>query len=532
MRFGWFIAVWCSCVLPTIAQTFRAEVTPNPARTDRPVALTYTLEGGQPEQFIEPEFGAAFRVQGGPNYSSQTRIVNGRTSKSWSASYWLRIERPGTYTVPAAAVRTNDRTLRTEPIAFNVQPGVPTDELRDAGEHFVRLEVSADTAYPGQQLTLDYVLYTTARQLNYDFSQLPEPGNAYVRQVEAFNDQPFAAEIDGTPYTAKVIRREAVFPQQSGTLTLDPATVRLGVPTGRYVTRGFFRQPETVNLRLTTPRRRIPVLPFPDPPADFAGVAGEYVIDVRPDRRSLTTDESLRLRVAITGTGDPRRLEVPDLGLERDFEVYDPTLVDESIYERGGRVEGRKQFDYLLVPKRAGVVNLRPNLRYWSPDSLAYLTATTRIQRIQVAAGSGAATADVPLPAATPESRLFSEATLRPRTSWYPGSALFWMLTLLPLLLVSGTIGFDFYRRHQRLLGASESVSPVEQHLHAARAARAAGDTEAFYAALERLLDLESDGSEPALLELRQRIELARYAGYVPQSELAGDLRLVEALVA
>lgn len=456
--------------------------------------VTYTLENATPQQFLPPDFGKSFTVVSGPNRGSRVSIVNGRKSSSISYSYQVAANRIGRINLPSAAVLVNGRRMTASGKTINVRE--PGEELQiPETQNALVLEVNADTAYVGQQLHLDFVLYTTATRIGFDFTKLPSIDGAYEQALERFDDTVRPDTIDGTVYSRKVLRRVAVFPQQAGTMEIGVGALRLTQETGRTIRRGFFPERETIASILQTEATTIPVLALPQPtPNNFSGaVESNLQMQIQLDKWTLTTDGALKLTLTLFGESDVKRWAVPEIEFGAEFEVYEPTVLGQQTQESGGVLKSRKQIQYTLLPRRAGTYTLRPSISYFAPDTAAYLTAQSRSFRVVVDPGKAIISEDNPIENATPSgpAPYFTTTSLVARRQSYYGSVLFWLLTSFPIV---GLLGVMFYKnrrdnrteRDPSLVKRERARAEAERHLSTAKSYLASENFRAFYQEIHR----------------------------------------------
>jgi len=77
------------------------------------VQVKYTLKQADINDFETPEF-THFQVVSGPMVSSSISIVNGDKSQESSYSFYLRPDSPGTWTIPAVSVETDQGVFAAE----------------------------------------------------------------------------------------------------------------------------------------------------------------------------------------------------------------------------------------------------------------------------------------------------------------------------------------------------------------------------------------------------------------------------------
>jgi len=123
-----------------------------------------------------------------------------------------------------------------------------------------------------------------------------------------------------------------------------------------------------------TPELKINVRPLPEgAPATFSGAVGKYHMSVAASRNNLTTDESITLRMNISGDGDVKQVQAPPILID-NVEVYEPRVINENSEERNSSILSEKVIEYLLLPKKAGRYNIAPAFTYFDTDSLKYMT--------------------------------------------------------------------------------------------------------------------------------------------------------------
>lgn len=481
--------------------------------------VTFTLSNAQGGQFSPPSF-EDFLVVSGPSRAVSTSMINGQVSRTQAYSYTLKPRRTGTFTIGSASIKVNRATLQTKPLTIEVVKGRKGDP-GSAEQVFIRAEPSTETAYVGQQILLDYKLYTTLDVESFNILEESGYQGFFAQDVRRFNGRVMREVINGVQYTTKVLKRIALFPQQTGQLTIEPMNVQLGVvKEGANRSRSFFFTPEVRPYPAATETVNIEVLPLPaGAPESFTGAVGDY--QIRPDlsSKTATTDDALTLILTVRGTGDIKRVEAPKLDLPEGFEVYEPKVVEETNLELNASIEGKKVFEYLLLPKAPGNYAFTPKFTYFSPDSTKYVTLADRPFSLYVKQGTGQpgrATASLS------ETEDIGPLMLNPRLTQtrtpFLGSALFWGLLAAPLLLFGGLLG---WRRHR---AKQSDIDPNERRMQAARGVAQerlsqakshlkAGDSRAFYDEVSKAIlgyvgdKLQIPRSSMSKSSLRQRLQ-------------------------
>lgn len=543
------------------AQSFDVETSSKEVVLGSSFELSFTLKDAQATRFIAPDLGD-FKVLGGPSEMRGMTIINGKSTTRQSWTYELEPQRAGTFTIGAAGVIANGKTLNTKPLTIkaisarskpnvNALPGA-TDKLFIAGE------LDHESAYPGQQVTWRIVLYTQLSIEGADIIELPDFSGFYSKEKRRFDTRVTYKTIRGKRYAVKVLHEEALFPLETGEITVEPAKIRVGVEQGARI--GSFIIPKPVLFQ--TQPVVLKVKPLPDPAADhFSGGVGQYDWSAQVDRDSLSTDDALTLTLSIRGNGDAKRFAAPKLTLPAGLEVFDPKIKEEEEYENGEEVVHTKVLEYIILPKEPGVYSLDPVLVFFDPDSNRFRELRVdSLPVVRVTAGKNYGanqvvdTLSVLPPPATPVSN-FWENGFR----WLK-SPLLWAVLLLPLAVYAGIV---FAKKRKKTAPAPmRSRPPAAAKIARDRFTRAThllneGNSRAFYDELFKVLQsylvsrlsltpvqmtqetvrrklAESGipaGTIQDLLAVWQTCEQALFAGQLQTAQMAATLRTAETVI-
>ncbi len=367
-------------------------------------------------------------------------------SSQASYTYVLKPERTGTLTIPPATIRANGRTFRTNPLRVEV---LKADAASAALAPNIKLvaDLSTATAYVGQQIVLDYKLYTTTDVETINPMQESDYAGFFSQEVRQFDGRVYREVLDGKQYYVKILKRLVIFPQRSGRLEITPYRAMLGIPEGeRQANNGFFFS----RRRRQEPAETRPVfvnvkeLPAPAPP-EFSGAVGRYTFTADLSNDEITTDDALTLLLTVRGEGDLERVQAPDPGLSADWGSHYGKLLDEEWVAGPTGVYGRKSFEFPLVPRRPGQFTVTPTFTYFNVDSARYVKAESLQFRVRVRPGTNLGTDQVNDELTVADSLARAEnrprmapdaASLNPRRygSSFLGGGLYGMLVLLPFL--------------------------------------------------------------------------------------------------
>jgi hypothetical protein len=468
------------------AQSFSASVANSTVGLGDQFEVQFSFSGPDVNNvsgFKSPDF-ANFMILSGPNQSTSMQIINGAVSGSLTYSYYLQPKSIGSYTIGSASLNYKGTPYRTQPVKINVVKGSappPGNNKQSAGNTdnqnqeiaknlFIRVFADKQKVYQGEQVTVTYKLYTRlniASQMQV--SKLPQYQGFWAEELETPNQISFTTEnVDGKQFRVGVLKKAALFPSQSGELTVSPMELKVPVQIqkkrkqGNSVFDDFFNDPffggaETVEYNAKSNTVKVNVLPLPEnKPDSFKGAVGQFSLTSDLNKNTTKTNEPISLKVNITGTGNVTLLTVPEINLPAGMEKYDPKSTDQVT--RQGRISGKKSIEYLIVPRNSGKKVIPPvKFSYFDPNKKSYVTLSTPAYNINVEQGTG----DQGYAGMSKEDiKLLGDDIRYIKTSpavlhqvgeivlYNPG---FWTATILPLFALIGAVMWK--RREDRLSG-------------------------------------------------------------------------------
>lgn len=347
------------------------------------------LNGDRGTQFKGPDF-KDFQSISGPSIASQSLIKNGVKSMITRYNYEILATNVGTFTVEPARVKVRGNFYETKPVQIEVVQGkkISSGEgLNNTEDYFVRLETIDSIAYVGQQILLQVKVYSRVSIKSYKV--LSEPSFDAFYTLEARNPRVPAEviQINGETYNASIIKNIPLFPQQTGQYTIDPMHLSLGLPTGKR-SRSFFFSEQVKNVPVTTNRLKIIVKDLPEgAPTTFSGAIGNYELKAGINQNELSTDDAITMQIVVTGNGDPKMINAPNISFDERFESYDPSISYENTQERFGVQYHSTVFEYLLVPLEEGQYVLNPAFSFYDTEGSRFVTLQEGPFDIQVSKG-------------------------------------------------------------------------------------------------------------------------------------------------
>lgn len=372
------------------AQTFRATSDVTQAIQNSAFVVTYTLDGAKGTRFSPPDF-SPFEIANGPNRQSSMSIVNGAVSQQMAFEYTLFAPKKGKYTIPSATINANGKKISSNRLVIEVVEGESVNSISEGDKDtYVKMEASTVDAILGEQITLEYKLYTQQDVNGYDLLNEPEYDGFFSQELGNYRASVSREIIDGKEYYTKVIKKVALFPQRTGRFDFSPVVVTLAIPIpGARRRGGFFSSVPTRKEQVTTNPLTLQVNTPPLPsPISFSGAVGKYDMMPKINKTQLTTDDAIIISMELRGTGDGKTFSAPNQPVVKNLEYYDPNVVRDEDTSRDGIVSNYKQIQYQIVPKKPGNYVIRPEFTYYDTDSNDYVTLAPRAFRVKVTQGT------------------------------------------------------------------------------------------------------------------------------------------------
>ena len=394
----------------SFTQQFVASVAEINATVNEPFQVSYTFSGpsiNNLSSFSPPSF-ENFMILSGPNQSTSIQIINGTQSASLTYSFVLQAKSVGTFTIASASINQSGKTYKSNSLVIPVLKGQPKNqqqknnseisEAEIAKNLYVRAIVDKTKAYKGEQVTVTYKLYTRlsiASQMGVN--KLPQYQGFWAEELETSGNINFTTEvIEGKQFRVGVLKRVALFPTQTGLLEVTPFELAVPVQiqkqkSGKSVWDDFFGDPfgrsEIYEFNAKSNVVKIDVQPFPDgQPDSFKGAVGDFSFEAKLNNTTVKSNEPLTLNVNISGSGNIKLLDMPEINLPNGFEKYEPKI-NEQI-NRKAIVSGSKSGEYLFVPRVVGTREIPPmEFSYFNPSQKKYFTLKSQQFTIDIKPG-------------------------------------------------------------------------------------------------------------------------------------------------
>lgn len=526
------------------------------------LTVTYSIQDVDGLQSLTPVF-KDFKVLGGPfqSQSSSTQIIGNRMMQSTSISltFILQPRRTGSITIPAATAKDaaghtyQSNTLPVEVVAGSLaqrqqrqpasspwddpfadpfaganrrgataqrpQQAIAAPKVNIGKDIFIKVDVDKKNVHIGEQVTALYKLYARI-PMQVSISKLPSLNGFWTQDFDLPKQQkPVEELVDGKRYQVFVLKKSALFPQQSGTLSLDPAEAdghaRVITQTQRnnpfddpffkqafggslMMNDPFFSDPfgdvayENVPVHLKSSPVTITVtdLPTAGKPVDFTGAVGSFSVSSKIDKTTLSTDDVATLTVKVSGSGNLKLFDAPKPALPAGLDIYEPTIMD-TITGRSTTISGDKVITYTIAPRKSGNYTLPPiTISWYDPKTGGYKSASTAAIKLNVSQGKGLAVASA-VGGKVSGGDITDNLSLHAACPFVlrPG---YWATYSLPLLAF---IGIAFYRRREDEQAAhadeyrtKKAGNVAQKRLTAAGNMLQKGNARSFYDELSKAL--------------------------------------------
>ena len=372
--------------------------------------LVYSVNTSAKELRI-PEI-SDFDIVAGPfqSKSSSTQIINGNITHSTSLrfTYTLLPKKEGSFSIPAATIMVDKQKYSSNTLTIKVLPAEEdvnhTNNAKNTSSKnnaitndnlFIRAIVSRKNVYEQEYVLVTYKIYTRIDLVNIDKVKFPDFKDFLVQEIELPKDKQFALEnYNGKNYNTITLRQVLLYPQRAGSLNIDKMTcdaivrVRNTGPS-RSIFDDFFDSYQEIVKPISTNTEKIEVKTLPEgKPSGFSGAAGTFTLSSSINKKELSANESVTIKLKISGNGNIKLLKNPEVKFPADFEVYDPKVENNFTNTTSG-VTGTKTIEYLAIPRHSGTFTIPPvEFSYFDTNSKTYKTLKSEAFSINVTKAS------------------------------------------------------------------------------------------------------------------------------------------------
>ncbi len=335
-----------------------------------------------------------FEVLSGPNSSTSQSFeyINGKSTQSITNAftYYLRAQKEGTFTLAPGRAVVNGKEYKSNSLQIKVIKGEkPKDATQktqnaDINDLFLRVIVSKNNLYEGEALTATVKLYTRVDLVGINDLDFPKYPGFFIKTI--YNADRINLEretYNGKIYNTAILRRELLFPQKSGKLTVGKANIELVVRQITGKGRNFFGQIvnryENIQRNISSLPVKINVQALPaGTPDDFSGLVGEnFSVETTIEKTKLKTDESSKLKIKVSGEGNLHLLDDINVLIPPEIDNF-PEKKDKVTFNAAGST-GYKEYTYLLIPRSPGKYRIPAiDISYFDTKNKTYKTISSK----------------------------------------------------------------------------------------------------------------------------------------------------------
>lgn len=387
---------------------FTASVSKNEVAAGERFQVTFQLNTSG-SGFTAPSFDK-FSVLSGPNQSTSMQWINGAMSSSISYSFILAASQEGEFTIGPASIKANGKTYSSGPVKIKVvkgaaqqpqqpksqqQPNTSTQGVNVSEYVFIKLYLDKSRAYLGEQVIATYKIYMRANPVSNDVERLPTFNGFWTQEVELPQQANISQEVlNGIAYNVAVLKQTILFPQRTGKLEVQPLALNIVLRVQdnsrqRSIFDQFFGAYRDVKYTVTSNTAYVEVMALPEngKPGGFSGAVGKFTMESSLSKNLVKTNEAVNLKISINGKGNIKLIEPFEISFPADFETYDPKTNDRISATSSG-LSGKKEFDYLVIPRHSGNFTIEPfSFSYFDPSSKQYVTLPSGEMKIAVEKG-------------------------------------------------------------------------------------------------------------------------------------------------
>ncbi|MDO4726408.1 MAG: BatD family protein [Porphyromonadaceae bacterium] len=441
---------------------------PQTVVSGQPFQLQYTINSAEASKLTMPRLDDFELLNGPATYTSTNyTFINGKSSQTVSTTYTyvLSAKKTGNFSIAPASITVDGKQVKSNTLTIKVLPpdskqqsqgnqnrqnNVASAKQIGAEDIFIRPILSKTTVKEQEMVLLTYKVYYKVDLVNIVDIKMPDFDGFLTHNIEVIKPQDIE-NYNGQNYYTSILRQMLVSPQRAGKIVIKPMTGTAIIRLRQSIRdpRSFFNSYDTyqdVKKQLSTGTTTINVVSLPEPkPSDFSGAVGSLSMTSSISSTDIDVNNSITLKLNITGTGNLKLIKTPQIEFPADFEQYDPK-VDNNFSANQTGFSGNKSIEYIVIPRHNGTFEIPPvTFTYFDLTSNSYKTLTTERYNINVvkgAADSSPATVyngkdqeQVKQISSDIQYIKTGNLKIRPKTEVFAGSLFFWLCLVIPLFI-------------------------------------------------------------------------------------------------
>jgi hypothetical protein len=337
--------------------------------------------------------------------SSEFRFINGVSSYYTNFVYYLVPLKTGKLSLPPVTYNYQGREYKTQPFEVEVVKGSvappssstqrrPRQPFFDEDDFFSPFQrrsrpqeidvkvvswVSGKQIRVGEPILFKVLLYTQNRIQSVNMvsdQSLPGFWQEWFptpRQIEGENKT-----INGKVYQVYEVRKAALFPTDSGTLTIPSLRFEIGLAGSDPFS--VFSNARPI-YRSTVPLT-LQVSPLP---AGAVGLpVGHFRLAVTANKKELDINDILTLNIRVTGTGNIKMFTLPEVKPGEYYKVY-PAKISRDFSFQSDSLTGYVEAETPVAFKQTGLISFPPiEFRYFNPETSEAVTLKSQPLMVKV----------------------------------------------------------------------------------------------------------------------------------------------------
>jgi len=360
--------------------TITATIDKNPVVVNESFVLSITADDDVNSNALDTSKLMKNFIVGRTSVSSQTSMINFKTTRTTKWSTVLIARKAGKFIIPPLTVENQ----QSQAIAINVLAANDPQAAKQQ-ELFITTDISAKEFYVQQQVTLKVKLHFSTELKRGSLTE-PTLENANITQIG--KDIENETIINGRRY--RVIERTyAISPQQSGSFILKSPVFSGEIMVQSQRRNNFLSFAETKPVSVIGDEIPLQVLPVPDNyqgawlPSELLAIHQEW----QPSVDTFTVGEPITRVVTLTAAGlSEEQLPEIIMPVPPGLKVY-PDQAELHTGMNNNRLVSQKVRNFALVANKPGTYQLPEiSIPWWNTMTNKYQLATLAAQTITVIA--------------------------------------------------------------------------------------------------------------------------------------------------
>ena len=326
-----------------------ATVDKNPAMINESILLTVVADDDVGRSALDTSPLLSDFIVGQTSVSSQTSMVNFKTTRSTKWQVILIARNSGDFTIPALTINN----VSSEPIALTVVEASATNDAIQA-DIFITSELSSNTVYVQQLLTLSLKLHFSVELKS---GNLTEPSFTGAAIEKIGQDKQSESIINGKRY--RVIEQTyAITPEQSGDFILPAALFSGEVLQASKRRSSFLSFAQTKPVSILGEELNLTVLPIPSNYPSNSQWLPTEILTLHQEWQSgageFVVGEPITRTITLTAAG-LSKAQLPKLDMKNSagLKVY-PDQAELHANLSSERLVSQKVQNFAIVPSHAG----------------------------------------------------------------------------------------------------------------------------------------------------------------------------------